>query len=61
MKNYELKSPFDQGEICMNKNERQVAAKRVNIVQVKLIREKLMLYKGSKVRSPQDGYEIFKE
>lgn len=36
-------------------------AKRVNIVQVKLIRENSMLYKGRKIRSPQDAFELISE
>jgi DNA repair protein RadC len=36
-------------------------AKRVQIVQVKLVREKSLLYKGRKIRSPQDAYELMKE
>ncbi|WP_134911811.1 JAB domain-containing protein [Paenibacillus sp. IHB B 3084] len=37
------------------------SAKRVNIVSVKLVKEASMLYKGRRIRSPQDSYEIFKE
>lgn len=37
------------------------AAKRVQIVQVKLVREKSLLYKERKIRSPHDAYEIMKE
>lgn len=36
-------------------------AKRIQIVQVKLIREKSMLYKGRKIRSPHDAYELMQE
>lgn len=34
------------------------SAKRVNIVQIKLIREKTMNYQNRKIRSPQDAYEL---
>lgn len=37
------------------------AAKRFQIVQVKLVREKSLLYKERKIRSPHDAYEIMKE
>lgn len=50
-----------EGNICMEALEKNVPAKRVNIVQIKLIREKSMLYKGRRVRSPQDGYDLVKE
>ena len=37
------------------------SAKRINIVQVKLVREKSMLYKNRQVKSPQSAYEIIQE
>jgi len=37
------------------------SAKRINIVQVKLVREKSMLYKNRRVKSPQSAYEIIQE
>lgn len=37
------------------------SAKRIQIVQVKLVREKSLLYKERKIRSPHDAYEIMKE
>lgn len=36
-------------------------AKRYQIVQVKLVREKSLLYKERKIRSPQDAYTLMKE
>lgn len=36
-------------------------AKRVNIVQVKLVREKVIHYKNRKIRSPEDAYNLMKE
>lgn len=36
-------------------------AKRVQIVQVKLVREKSILYKERKIRSPHDAYILMKE
>ncbi|MFJ7921563.1 JAB domain-containing protein [Lysinibacillus fusiformis] len=37
------------------------AAKRFQIVQVKLVREKSLLYKERKIRSPHDAYILMKE
>ncbi|WBF57676.1 DNA repair protein RadC [Lysinibacillus sp. JK80] len=37
------------------------AAKRFQIVQVKLVREKSLLYKERKIRSPHDAYTLMKE
>ncbi|MEY2363457.1 DNA repair protein RadC [Lysinibacillus capsici] len=34
------------------------SAKRVNIVQIKLIREKTINYQNRKIRSPQDAYDL---
>lgn len=36
-------------------------SKRINIVSVKLVKEASMLYKGRRIRSPLNCYEIFKE
>jgi DNA repair protein RadC len=41
--------------------EGNIAAKRVNIVQVKLIREKTILYKDRRISSPQTAYNLFRE
>lgn len=37
------------------------AAKRFQIVQVKLVREKSLLYRERKIRSPHDAYTLLKE
>ncbi|ODV53735.1 MULTISPECIES: JAB domain-containing protein [Lysinibacillus] len=40
---------------------KELSAKRVNIVSVKLVKEASMLYKQRRVRSPQDSYELFRD
>lgn len=50
-----------KGGIYMEELLKSVPAKRVNIVQVKLVREKSMLYKDRKIRSPHDSYELFRD
>jgi DNA repair protein RadC len=40
---------------------KQVPAKRVNIVSVKMVKENSLLYKDRCVRSPEDGYKLFKQ
>ncbi|MDN4492145.1 JAB domain-containing protein [Ureibacillus aquaedulcis] len=45
----------------MEENQKKVPAKRLDIVQVKLVREKTMLYKNRRIRSPHDAYELMKE
>lgn len=36
-------------------------AKRVNIVQVKLVRENVIHYKDRKIKSPEDAYHLMRE
>ena len=46
----------------MKENQaKAVPAKRVNIVQIKLVREKTMLYKGRRVYSPRNAYELIRD
>ncbi|AVK85929.1 DNA repair protein RadC [Lysinibacillus sp. B2A1] len=40
---------------------KSVSAKRVSIVQIKLVREKTMLYKDRKIRSPHSAYELLRD
>lgn len=50
-----------KGSICMGEQVKAVPAKRVNIVQVKLVREKTLLYKDRKIRSPRCAYELIRD
>lgn len=36
-------------------------AKRIHIVQIKLVRERSIMYKDRKIRSPQNAYEIIRD
>ncbi|MGC7929588.1 RadC family protein [Lysinibacillus sp. VIII_CA] len=40
---------------------KKIAAKRVNIVSVKLVRESSLLYTKRSIRSPEDAYELIKD
>lgn len=42
-------------------SESKNVAKRVDIVHVELVKEKSLLYCNRRVRSPQDGAELFRE
>nr|WP_231603666.1 JAB domain-containing protein [Bacillus sp. FJAT-27231] len=42
-------------------SENKIPAKRVNIVSLKMVREKSFLYAERAVRSPEDGYRLFKQ
>jgi DNA repair protein RadC len=46
------------GQVKENKN---VPSKRVNIVSIRLVRESSLLYQNRSIRSPKDGYELFKQ
>lgn len=41
--------------------KKKVPAKRVNIVSLKLVKESSILYKDRSIRSPKDGYHLFKQ
>ena len=38
-----------------------VPAKRVNVVSLKMVKERSVLYKNRVIRSPEDVYELFKQ
>lgn len=62
MKNYGLNQDLMKERLDMKKvDKKTLSAKRVNIVQVKLIRENSMLYKKRKISSPQDAYELMNQ
>lgn len=50
-----------KGGIYMGEQVKAVPAKRVNIVQVKLVREKTLLYKDRKIRSPRCAYQLIRD
>lgn len=61
MKKYE--SNYVQPELLMVKEEgkKPVPAKRVDIVSLGLVKEASLLYKDRSIRSPEDGYKLFKQ
>lgn len=40
--------------------EKNISAKRINIVSLKLVKESSLLYRERSVRSPEDGYNLLK-
>ncbi|SDM42514.1 JAB domain-containing protein [Sediminibacillus halophilus] len=50
-----------QLSILQEDNYKQLPAKRVNIVSLKLLKESSILYKKRTIRSPEDGYELIKQ
>lgn len=50
--------------LVMKEEEKRMSAKhakRVNIVSLRLVKESGLLYKGRAIRSPEDGYNLFKQ
>lgn len=43
------------------KQSKVVPAKRVDIVSLRMVKETSLLYKDRTVRSPSDGYKLFKQ
>ncbi|PKG21569.1 RadC family protein [Niallia nealsonii] len=44
-----------------NQSGTKKSAKRINIVSLKLVKESSLLYKERSIRSPEDGYLLFKQ
>lgn len=42
-------------------SKKKIPAKRVDIVSVRLVKETSLLYKNRSIRSPEDGYDLFKQ
>lgn len=40
---------------------KRTPAKRVNIVSLKMVKERSLLYKNRQIRSPEDGYQLIKQ
>lgn len=61
MKKYRV-NDMDQLELlAVKEGEKNVSAKRVDIVSLRMVKESSLLYKDRNVRSPQDGYKLFKQ
>lgn len=43
-----------------NEQKKRMPAKRVNIVSIKVTKESSVLYKGRRIRSPRDSYELIR-
>ncbi|WWS88669.1 hypothetical protein V6B14_02875 [Sporosarcina psychrophila] len=44
----------------MMEEGKRVPAKRVDIVLLRMVKETSLLYKNRTIRSPEDGYNLFK-
>lgn len=61
MENYQKKYKQLQLQHMKESDTKQVPSKRVNIVSLKLVKEKSLLYKDRSIRSPEDGYNLLKQ
>ncbi|WP_092492193.1 RadC family protein [Virgibacillus salinus] len=52
---------FKQLSLLQEGAGKNLPAKRVNIVSVKLLKETSIMYKNRAIQSPEDGYELMKE
>ncbi|SDJ27569.1 JAB domain-containing protein [Salimicrobium halophilum] len=50
-----------QATTLQNVKQKEKSAKRVQVVNVKIVKETSFLYANRYVRSPEDGYELLKE
>ncbi len=60
MKKYELNGK-QMAWSLMKEEKKPMSAKRVDIVSVRLVKEKSLLYKDRSIKSPEDGYNLFKQ
>jgi len=61
MRKYDYAERLPLPFVDVVKEEKQEPAKRVSIVNMKLVREKTMMYKNRRIRSPHDAYLLMKE
>lgn len=60
MKKYEMNRKQMVGS-TVEEEKKPMSAKRVDIVSVRLVKERSLLYKDRSIRSPEDGYNLFKQ
>jgi len=47
--------------LTVKENKEHIPAKRVDIVSLRMVKEASLLYKDRTIRSPEDGYNLFKQ
>lgn len=47
--------------LCVKELDKRVPTKRVDIVSLRMVKELSLLYKDRSIRSPEDGYNLFKQ
>ena len=61
MKAYESANVEQLELLSVRESEKKVPAKRVDIVSLRMVKESSLLYKERNIRSPEDGYKLFKQ
>lgn len=60
MQSYKQKQPKQQEKLLVKESRKEVPAKRVNIVSLKMVRDSTIHYQDRHIRSPQDSYNIIR-
>lgn len=61
MRKYGGKTEQLEWSMVKEDGKKHVPAKRVDIVSLRLVKESSLLYKDRSIRSPEDGYNLFKQ
>ena len=62
MKNYESNANVKQlGFLTVVEERKRVPANRVDIMSFRILKETSLVYKNRTMRSPEDGYNLFKQ
>jgi len=61
MEKYQMIAVKQLELLMVKEEEKRMPAKRVDIVSLRLVKETSLLYKDRSIRSPQDGYKLFKQ
>ncbi|MEK4244454.1 DNA repair protein RadC [Psychrobacillus sp. FSL K6-2684] len=61
MKKYQVQEGEQLELLAVKEDNKRKPAKRVDIVSLRMVKESSLLYKDRNVKSPQDGYKLFKQ
>lgn len=61
MKNYEVNVEQLETSLVKEDGGKHIPRKRVDIVSLRLVKERSLMYKYRTIRSPEDAYQLFKQ
>lgn len=61
MKKYEMNVEQLALSLVKEESEKHIPRKRVDIVSLRLVKERSLMYKYRAIRSPEDAYQLFKQ